>query len=74
MCKPDHAIASCLASRIAGTVTLERGSVMMKGEAVDLDDQSLCQPKGIHLVSEHQDIGLWKGKAVLPTEIDESIL
>jgi hypothetical protein len=70
----DDAIAARLECRIAGPITLERGSVAMKRVAIRFDHESLLGPERVDLQSEDHDVcgGMWK--SVIATERKQAIL
>jgi hypothetical protein len=48
--------------------------MMVEGPAIRLDDEPRIWPMSVHLVTEHQDVGLWERKPVLLAELEEAIL
>jgi len=47
---PDNAISDGLEACVASPVSLKGCSVVMKGEAIQFDDQPMPGPKGVDLV------------------------
>jgi hypothetical protein len=59
---------------VAGAIPLEGGAVMVIGETIEFDDETLPSPYGIDLEAEHGRIYRRRLKPVLSTKADEEIL
>lgn len=74
MSDPDDAVAGGLKRRIASSVALEGGSMLMKREAVQLDDQLLMGPEDVDLEAGNRGVGNRLWQALFLTEHDEAVL
>lgn len=74
MSDPDDAVASGLKHRIASSIPLEGGPVVVEGKAVQLNDQLLMGPEGVDLEACNRGVGNRSGQALFLTEHDEAVL